>query len=92
MPELQKQSELISENVVGDSETTTPIQQQPVSNTLPNREPIKHLLIGSPKVVTATIHYLQMIGYANVGDWSPLQPIGDEGEVMSILRRYITMR
>ncbi|MBH8565193.1 hypothetical protein I8748_23920 [Nostoc sp. CENA67] len=55
----------------------------------PNRKPIKHILIGSPKVVTSTIHYLQVIGYANVNDWSQPQQTGNPDEVMSILVRYI---
>jgi hypothetical protein len=54
-----------------------------------NREPIKHLLIGSPKAVTSTIHYLQAVGYASVGDWSPLLPTANSREVMSILIRQI---
>ncbi|MBD2437199.1 hypothetical protein [Nostoc sp. FACHB-110] len=57
----------------------------------PTREPIKHLLIGSTKAVTSTIHYLQVIGYASVGDWSPLQSTGNADEVMSILIRQILM-
>ena len=57
----------------------------------PQREPIKHMLIGSPKIVTSTIHHLQLIGYASVGDWSPLLPTGNSGEVMSILVRQILM-
>ncbi|MBE9205394.1 hypothetical protein IQ244_02370 [Nostoc sp. LEGE 06077] len=59
--------------------------QQP----LLNREPIKHLLIGSPKAVTSTIHYLQAISYAEVGDWSPLIPTENPDQVMSILIRHI---
>lgn len=55
----------------------------------PKREPIKHLLIGSPKAVTSTIHFLQVIGYANVGDWSQLIPTANHDEVMSILIRQI---
>ncbi|MBD2594727.1 hypothetical protein BCD64_20850 [Nostoc sp. MBR 210] len=64
------------------------VTEKPVSQ----REPIKHLLIGSPKAVTSTIHYLQVIGYASVGDWSPLVPTTNEGEVMSILTRQILMQ
>ncbi|BAY15818.1 hypothetical protein NIES21_16370 [Anabaenopsis circularis NIES-21] len=64
------------------------ISQQPFSH----REPIKHLLIGSPKAVTSTIHYLQVIGYASVGDWSPLLPTANPAEVMSILTRSILMQ
>ncbi|MBD2597879.1 hypothetical protein H6G74_26665 [Nostoc spongiaeforme FACHB-130] len=68
--------------------TPKQIPQQP----FPFREPIKHLLIGSPKAVTSTIHYLQVIGYASVGDWSPLQPTGNPDEVMSILTRQISIQ
>jgi hypothetical protein len=59
---------------------------------VPIREPIKHLLIGSPKAVTSTIHFLQVVGYANVKDWSPLLPTGNPDEVMSILIRQILMQ
>lgn len=44
----------------------------------PKREPIKHLL--------------QVLGYANVGDWSTLLPTGNSDEVMSILSRQILMQ
>ncbi|AFY31469.1 hypothetical protein [Calothrix sp. PCC 7507] len=62
------------------------------SPAIPVREPLKHLLIGSPKAVTSTIHYLQVIGYADVGNWSPLMPSPNPGEVMSILNRPIIVR
>ncbi|WP_262984342.1 hypothetical protein [Nostoc sp. 'Peltigera membranacea cyanobiont' 210A] len=39
--------------------------------------------------LTSTIHYLQVIGYASVGDWSQLLPTANPGEVMSILSRQI---
>ncbi len=57
------------------------------------RQQLKHLLIGSPKVVNSTIHYLQLIGYAQVGDWSPLLPSpSNPDEVMSILVRSIKVQ
>ncbi|MDB9344588.1 hypothetical protein PN456_08195 [Nodularia spumigena CS-586/05] len=65
----------------------SPVLNESVSQTEPNREPLKHLLIGTAKTVTSTIHYLQVIGYAQVGDWSPLLPTANPGEVMSILNR-----
>ncbi len=70
----------------------TPIPNQYEQNPSPAREPIKHLLIGSPKAVTSTIHYLQVIGYANTGDWSPMLPTQNPGEVMSILVRQILIQ
>jgi hypothetical protein len=61
-------------------------------NLSPKREPLKHLLIGSPKAVTSTIHRLHLIGYASTGDWSPLLPTANPDEVMSILIRQILMQ
>lgn len=69
----------------------TPISNPTSENPLPKRERIKHLLIGSPKAVTRTIHHLQIIGYASTGDWSPLLPTANPDEVMSILIRQILM-
>ncbi|MBD2518041.1 hypothetical protein H6G93_24275 [Nostoc sp. FACHB-973] len=70
----------------------TPTAKQSPQQPLPKRKPIKHILIGSLEVVTSTIHYLQVIGYASVGDWSPLVSTGNPDEVMSILIRQILMQ
>ena len=57
------------------------------------RVPIKHLLIGCPKVVKSTIHYLHVIGYAEVGDWSPFSPNpNNTEEAMSMLVRNIRVQ
>ncbi|MDZ8104859.1 MAG: hypothetical protein RM338_04440 [Nostoc sp. DedQUE12a] len=82
----QLQQYLDSENL------NIPALNQPSANPLPKREPIKHVLTGSSKAVTSTIHYLQVIGYASVGDWSLLVPTGNADEVMSILIRQILMQ
>jgi hypothetical protein len=65
---------------------------QTFSQATPTREPLKHLLIGSPKAVTSTIHHLQVIGYTDVGNWSPLARTRNPGEVMSILNRPIIVQ
>ncbi|MBD2629657.1 hypothetical protein [Trichormus variabilis] len=57
-----------------------------------NREPLRHLLIGSRRTVTRTIHHLQVLGYADVGDWSEPIPTGNAGEFMSILKRQILIK
>ncbi|MBC1236381.1 MULTISPECIES: hypothetical protein [Nostoc] len=76
-----------------DSENLNiPVLNQPAQNPLPKREPVKHLLMGSSKAVIGTIHHLQIIGYASVGDWSPLVRTGNADEVMSILIRQILMQ
>jgi hypothetical protein len=56
------------------------------------RERIKHLLIGSRRVVKATIAALHTKGYAEVREWSKPQSagvLGEPGEVVSVLIRPI---
>jgi hypothetical protein len=72
---------------------TIPISQfQAISLQLPERETIKHTLIGSSKAVIATIRLLHQLGYADMLDWSPLLPTDNLGEVMSVLVRAITIQ
>ncbi|WP_442940021.1 hypothetical protein [Nostoc sp.] len=78
-----------AEQYLPSEDFDAPTLKQSPQKRLPKREPIKHLLIGSPKAVTSTIHFLQVIGYANVGDWSQLIPTENPDEVMSILIRQI---
>lgn len=57
------------------------------------RERIKHLLIGSKRTVKATINALHIKGYAEVREWSKLQPagvLGEPGEVVSVLIRQVS--
>ncbi|MBD2459436.1 hypothetical protein H6G89_00120 [Oscillatoria sp. FACHB-1407] len=56
---------------------------------LPNRESLRILVIGSRRGVTGTIHTLYRLGFAEVGEWSPLLPAATPGEVMSILTRSL---
>ncbi|MBH8576864.1 hypothetical protein I8752_28535 [Nostocaceae cyanobacterium CENA369] len=88
----QKSAESKLEQFLHSEDVNTPTVNQSTENTLPKREPVKHLLIGCPKAVTSTIHRLQIVGYASVGDWSPLLPTGNPDEVMSILIRQILMQ
>ncbi len=60
--------------------------------TIPCREPLRHLLIGTPRAVISTIHYFKAVGYAEVSDWSRPQPTTKPGEVISILNRPILVQ
>ncbi|MEG4849955.1 peptide ABC transporter substrate-binding protein [Microcoleus sp. B5-D4] len=72
--------------------TDTATQTVPVAEPPPpDREPVKILLIGSPKAVRSIIHILYCLGFASVSEWSPLQPAQKPGEVMSILMRYLRL-
>jgi len=71
-----------------DANTQATISNQADSR----REQIKHLLIGSKKAVRATISALHVKGYAEVREWSKLQSagvLGEPGEVVSVLIRYV---
>jgi hypothetical protein len=65
----------------------------------PKREPLRHLLIGSPQGVQQTIHRLHNLGFAEAGLWSTQLPIPNqeliitpyEGEVLSLLVRYLVL-
>ncbi len=81
----------MSEDFVPDAcETRTlPASSNTPSEPSARREPVKVLLIGSPKGVNNTIHTLYSRGFAEVTAWSPLQPTSNPGEVISVLRRQI---
>ncbi|KYC40733.1 hypothetical protein WA1_24140 [Scytonema hofmannii PCC 7110] len=85
---------MLTQNFVSsnDDPNTAESASQVTTEIASNREPIKHMLIGSPKTVTSTIHALQVLGYAEVGAWSPLLPTTNPGEVMSLLIRYILVQ
>ena len=74
---------------LSSTEPNAPGLSETNPQTIPCREPLRHLLIGTPKAVTSTIHYLKVIGYAEVSDWSRPQPTANPGEVISILDRTI---
>jgi hypothetical protein len=89
-PEIQP----MTQNLLSSDDNPIPPKsdRQNASQKTEEREPIKHLLIGSPKAVKATIHTLHSLGYIEVGAWSPLVPTANPGEVMSILNRYILVQ
>lgn len=70
----------------------TPAKSETNPQTIPCREPLRHLLIGTPRAVISTIHYLKVLGYAEVNDWSRPQPTTNPGEVISILNRTILVQ
>jgi hypothetical protein len=82
------------------TESLSPIASLPTPepNGIPrgDREPIRHLLIGSPEIVRLTIHQLHNLRYAEAGLWSPAIALSSNqltltlnpNEVMRVLVRY----
>ncbi len=56
-----------------------------------DKERLRILVIGTPEGVTETIHTLERLRYADVKSWSPLLPVPNSDEVMSILTRWRTI-
>jgi|GEM_PF-2014031 len=55
------------------------------------RETVKVMLIGSPRAVENTIRVLYLRGFAELYEWSPMQPTQNPGEVMSLMRRLLSL-
>ncbi|WP_421657231.1 hypothetical protein [Leptothermofonsia sp. ETS-13] len=71
------------------SEATSPsVVKEPVEPP-PERESLRILVIGSRRGVTGAVQTLHRLRFAEVGEWSPLMPGPNPGEVMSILTCYI---
>ncbi|QSJ16476.1 hypothetical protein JYQ62_32945 [Nostoc sp. UHCC 0702] len=61
----------------------------PSVQTDPDREPVSFLVIGLRQTVINTIQTLYKMGFAEIGEWSPLLPASEPGKVMKILTRSV---
>jgi hypothetical protein len=52
------------------------------------RQPIRLLVCGVPLGVERIVRYLHVLGFAEVGEWSPPLPSPISDEVIRILTRY----
>ena len=84
----------MTEEFVPDASETPAVPVSPSASPEPtsSREPVKILLIGSPKGVNNIIQTLYRLRFAEVREWSPLQPTANPGEVVSILKRQLSIR
>ncbi len=76
--------------------TSTPISPPPGSGGHPQREDLRHILLGSPGTIRQVIHQLHLLNYAEPVLWSPIVAVGErlvitpeQGEAMSLLRRSL---
>ncbi|MDY6784264.1 MAG: hypothetical protein SW833_17240 [Cyanobacteriota bacterium] len=56
------------------------------------RQPVRLLLCGVPKGVERVVHRLHVLGFAEVGQWTPPLPSPVEGEIIRVLTRYYTFK
>jgi hypothetical protein len=53
------------------------------------REWIELTLIGSPRAIANTQRVLQIRGFAQLYEWSPIQPAAKTGQFISLMRRLL---
>jgi hypothetical protein len=66
-------------------------QSDTASEGLPQRgqAKVRVILLGTPEDVSSVIYDLYQRGFADVGDWSPPQPIPNSDEIIRVqIRRF----
>ncbi|MGB7085662.1 MAG: hypothetical protein WBD47_08910 [Phormidesmis sp.] len=79
------------------SQTALPLSvPTPPNPDHPQKETLRHILLGSPGAIRQTIYLLHSLHYAESGLWSPIMSVGQQmlitpaqGEAMSLLRRSL---
>jgi len=62
---------------------------QASSGSVPRQEFVKIMVIGSRKGITSVIKTLHTLRFAEAGEWSPIMPHSESGEMMSVLRKKV---
>ena len=62
---------------------------QVARDAVSRKEFVKVMVIGSRKGITSIIKTLHTLRFAEVGEWSPIMPHGESGELMSVLRKRV---
>ncbi|MEM8640436.1 MAG: peptide ABC transporter substrate-binding protein [Cyanobacteria bacterium P01_G01_bin.54] len=78
-----------AQNFVESARGAVQVEPLPHPVSLPEREFVKVMLVGSPQAVTQTMRVLYLRGFAEIWEWSPLLPTQVTGEVMVMLRRVV---
>ncbi|AOW99735.1 hypothetical protein BJP34_09950 [Moorena producens PAL-8-15-08-1] len=52
------------------------------------KQPTQHTLKGSRQSVIESMQMLYALGYAEIAEWTPLEPTNIPGEVMTTMTKY----
>jgi hypothetical protein len=96
---VSKGKPMFQDKLAQGGEADSPLIHCGSTERIPGREPLRHLLIGSPRAVGLTIHQLHRLRYCEAGQWShqlkvpghDLVVTPHKGEVLSILVRYLLL-
>lgn len=56
------------------------------------REPVRIVVVGSPRGIDIIVHTLHLLRFANADGWSRVQPEPNTGQMMRILTKYVDPR
>lgn len=68
--------------------TVSDLLRAPIPDAPVGKYPVRILVCGIPEGVNQVVHHLHLLGFAEVGAWSPPLPSPISGEVIRILTRY----
>ncbi|MEG4346929.1 hypothetical protein QUB70_27160 [Microcoleus sp. A003_D6] len=74
--------------MISQPKSVPELLREEIPNAPIGKQPIRLLICGFPKKVESLINLLHVLGFAEVGEWSPPLPSPLAGEVMRILTRY----
>lgn len=65
--------------------------QAPIPDAPQGKQPVRLIASGAAKSVNSIVHRLHVLGFAEVGEWTPPLPAPVNGEVIRILTRYMNI-
>jgi hypothetical protein len=74
--------------MISQPKSVPELLREEVPDVPAGKQPIRLLICGVPKAVESIVNLLHVLGFAQVGEWSPPLPSPLAGEVMRILTRY----
>ncbi|NJO78915.1 MAG: hypothetical protein HC827_10595 [Cyanobacteria bacterium RM1_2_2] len=74
--------------MIPTSTTVSDLLRAPIPDAPVGKFPVRILVCGIPEGVNQVVYQLHLLGFAEVGAWSPPLPSPITGEVIRILTRY----
>ena len=82
---VQNFVELDFPNITSENQIDT------ISETMPERDRIRFLLIGSSQGVAQIIHELHCLHFAEANEWSKPLPTGEQGKIMRVMTKNVLL-
>jgi hypothetical protein len=74
--------------MIPTSSTVSELLRAPIPDAPVGKYPVRILVCGIPEGVNQVVYRLHLLGFAEVGAWSPPLPSPISGEVIRIMTQY----